>query len=496
LRVQSDKVAYARYMQKAVSKQKNLTVIEGAVNNLLVKEKQIAGVKLSNGETVGAKVVILTTGTYLQPVTYKGQESQIEGPGGEKKVVNNISQQLQELGFTLKRFKTGTSPRVLTNTIDFSQLKIEPGSNLPLRFSVHSDYSQLLPFAQQLPCYLLHTNQKTHQLTQQNLHLSPIFYKKDLGNGPPYCPSIEHKIHKFVDKERHQIFLEPESRELDTTYIQGLSTSLPVAVQAQILKTLPGLENAQYDALDSTQLKISLESKLISGLFPAGQINGTTGYEEAAAQGLIAGINASRKLSNQPPLVLKRSEAYIGVLIEDLVTKEITHPYRLLISSAEYSLLLRHDNVYTRLGEIARELAADIKQKLQELTFNIKLVEQNFPQIDINYFQVANLSKEAQEKLTKIKPASLGIAMRTIAGVNPTDIYALNYHLNKVVQGKSQETSAKQKPAENNNKPGQTSPPATDSPIPSKQEELEKYLLEKRLDLAKYFVFSLGELKT
>lgn len=244
LRVQSDKVAYGRYMQKVVSGQENLTVVEGAVNNLLIEAGKVKGVKLAGGEIVHAQLVILTTGTYLQPITYKGKESQIEGPDGEKKVINNISQQLQELGFKLKRFKTGTSPRIFTETIDFSGLKVEPGTDLPLKFSYHSKNSDLLPFEKQLPCYLLHTNEKTHQIIRENSHLSPIFYKEDIGIGPRYCPSIEDKIYRFADKERHQIFLEPESRELDTTYIQGLSTSLPAKIQAEILKTLPGLEKA------------------------------------------------------------------------------------------------------------------------------------------------------------------------------------------------------------------------------------------------------------
>jgi len=244
LRVQSDKIAYGRYMQRVVNNQQNLTVIEGTVKNLLIEEKKIRGVELNNGKTFSAKIVILTTGTYLQPITYKGKESKIEGPDGEKKVVNNISRQLQELGFKLKRFKTGTSPRILTNTIDFSSLKVEPGTNLPLRFSSRSNYEELLTPEKQLPCYLLHTNEKTHQIIRENSHLSPIFYKADIGTGPRYCPSIEDKIYRFADKERHQVFLEPESRELDTTYVQGLSTSLPAEIQAEILKTLPGLEKS------------------------------------------------------------------------------------------------------------------------------------------------------------------------------------------------------------------------------------------------------------
>jgi len=531
LRVQSDKIAYSRYMQKVLSEQSNLTIIEGTVTNLLIEGEKIHGVELNNSKIIKSLIVILTTGTYLQPITYKGQESKNEGPDGEKKVVNNISQQLQKLGFNLKRFKTGTSPRILTSSIDFSKLKIELGTNLPLKFSSQSNNSELLSFDNQLPCYLTYTNEKIHQIIRDNSHLSPIFYKKDLGSGPRYCPSIEHKVCIFSDKERHQIFLEPESRELDTTYIQGLSTSLPSEVQAEILKNLPGLENVQvkkwgyaieYDVVDSTQLKISLESKKIVGLFTAGQINGTTGYEEAAAQGLIAGINASRKLKDRPPLVLKRNEAYIGVLIDDLVSKEVTDPYRLLTSRAEYRLLLRHDNVYSRLWPIAysigkltnndwesfqerRNLQEKIIQELRQLNFNVNnnLIK-NFPQLDtsewktikvikgydllkksiisltnfipwideikelnweekrelevnikyegyikrqlaeakelgnyelkkipneIDYWSINNLAKEAQEKLTKIRPISLGQAMR-ISGINPTDIQLLNQYLN------------------------------------------------------------------
>jgi len=245
LRIQSDKIAYARYMQNSIARQKNIELIEGAVESLLIKKNEVIGVKLTSQQNIYGKAVILTTGTYLQPITYKGKQSNIEGPDGERKVINGISQQLKELGFNLKRFKTGTSPRILKNSIDYTQFKLEPGHDLPLKFSYRSKNPELLPFEEQLPCYLLHTNENTHQIIRENSHLSPIFYKKDLGVGPRYCPSIEHKVCLFADKERHQIFVEPEARELDTIYLQGLSTSLPIEIQEKVLRTLPGFEKAQ-----------------------------------------------------------------------------------------------------------------------------------------------------------------------------------------------------------------------------------------------------------
>ncbi|RHZ36945.1 tRNA uridine-5-carboxymethylaminomethyl(34) synthesis enzyme MnmG [endosymbiont GvMRE of Glomus versiforme] len=411
LRVQSDKVAYSRYMQNLISQQKNLEVIEGAVESLLIEKNNVIGVKLTNQQKISSKIVILTTGTYLQPITYKGKESHIEGPDGEKKVINNISQQLKELGFQLKRFKTGTSPRILKNSVDCNKFKLEPGHNLPLKFSYHSKNEKLLPFNKQLPCYLLYTNEKTHQIIRDNSHLSPIFYKPDMGTPPRHCPSIEHKVCRFIDKERHQVFVEPQSQVEDTDeeksyYLQGLSTSLPIEVQKKILMTLPGFEKAQvqkwgyaieYDVVDSTQLKKTLETELINNFFTAGQINGTTGYEEAAAQGIIAGINASQKIKNLPPLILGREQAYIGVLIDDLV-KGIDEPHRLLTSWAEYRSLLRHDNADTRLYSIARELGLldeaqweefqhkqelqkIIAKRLQELKFTFSELSQYFPKV-------------------------------------------------------------------------------------------------------------------
>jgi tRNA uridine 5-carboxymethylaminomethyl modification enzyme len=432
LRVQSDKTSYSQYMQKLLNESKNLTIVESVVNDLIIENKKVKGVTLGNGEKLNARLVIITTGTYLQPLTYKGQEEKPEGPEGEKKVINKISQKLKSLGFKLKRFKTGTSPRILTDSIDFSGLVIEPGTNLQLRFSKSTNISALLPFEKQLPCYLTYTSEKTHQIIRDNSHLSPIFYKKDLGVGPRYCPSIEHKVCIFSDKERHQIFLEPESLQLDTTYIQGLSTSLPSEVQDKVLRTIPGLEKAvvkkwgyaiEYDVIDSTQLKINLESKLIEGLFFAGQINGTTGYEEAASQGLIAGINANQKLSDKEAFVLGRDQAYLGVLVEDLVSKEITDPYRLLTSRAEHRLLLRHDNVYTRLSPVAEKfgliskkdlinfrLREEKKKEVKELLKKKKLIINEelpkiFPSLEENEWK--NKKTVSLLQLLKKQPISL-----------------------------------------------------------------------------------------
>lgn len=357
IRAQSDKIAYSKYMKNVIEKQENLTIIENLVEKLLVNDKQeIFGVQFEDGQKLLSKIVILTTGTYMSSLTLQGFTKKSEGPD-QQKTSNGISLQLKELGFQLVRLKTGTPPRLLRDSIDFSKTKVELGSDLPLAFSHQT--KTFLPFNQQLPCYLLYTNEKTHEIINNNLDKSPMYNGTISSKGPRYCPSIEDKVVRFADRPRHQIFLEPESTLLNTIYVQGLSTSLGVEEQDKILRTLPGLENCQvvkwayaieYDALDPTQLWPSLETKVIKNFFTAGQINGTSGYEEAACQGLIAGINAHLKLINQEPLILKRDEAYIGVLIDDLTTKGNGYePYRLLTSLAEHRLLLRNDNAQTRL---------------------------------------------------------------------------------------------------------------------------------------------------
>lgn len=357
MRAQSDKIAYSQYMKNMLEQQENLTIIEIMIESLLINaNNEVYGVKTESGKTFFSKIVILTTGTYMKSVTLRGFDKKNEGPD-QQRTSNGISDQLANLGFQLVRLKTGTPPRLLRSSIDFSQTKVELGSDLPLAFSHQT--KKFLPIAEQLPCYLIYTNDKTHEIINNNLDKSPMYNGTITANGPRYCPSIEDKVVRFADKPRHQIFLEPESKQLSSIYVQGLSTSLAIEQQDQILRTLPGLENCQvlkwayaieYDAIDPRQLWPSLETKLIKNFFTAGQINGTSGYEEAACQGLMAGINAHLKLTNREPLILKRDEGYIGVLIDDLTTKGNGYePYRLLTSLAEHRLLLRNDNAQTRL---------------------------------------------------------------------------------------------------------------------------------------------------
>lgn len=355
IRAQSDKIAYSQYMQNVINNQVNLTVLEVMVQSLIISEGVVLGVNLENGKQITSKIVILTTGTYMTALTLQGNEKKVEGPDGQR-TSNGISEQLKQLGFNMIRLKTGTPPRIKRDSIDFSKTSIELGSNLPLAFG--HETKKFLPLTQQLPCYLLYTTAETHAVINNSLDQSPMYNGQVQGIGPRYCPSIEDKVVRFADKPRHQIFLEPESIYLDSIYVQGFSTSMPIAIQDQMLRTLPGLENCEvlkwayaieYDAIEPTQLWPTLETKKIKNLFSAGQINGTSGYEEAACQGLMAGINAHLKLTNQKPLILRRDEAYIGVLIDDLVTKGTVEPYRLLTSLAEHRLLLRNDNAQTRL---------------------------------------------------------------------------------------------------------------------------------------------------
>lgn len=382
LRAQADKITYPKMMQEAIQKQENLDVIESLVENLIVEDHKVCGVVLEDGRKIRSKIVILTTGTYLKACILVGSEKTSSGPHGERPS-HFLSDHLKELGFRVQRLKTGTPPRIERSSIDFSKASLEPGDSVLHTFSF--DEEPKYKVEDQLPCYLIYTNQKTHDIIKAHLNESSMYGGYVSGVGPRYCPSIEDKVVRFADKERHQLFLEPESRYFDDIYIQGFSTSMPHSVQEEMVHSLEGLEHAkilryayaiEYDAIDPLQLQPSLETKLIEGLFTAGQINGTSGYEEAAAQGLMAGINASLKLEGKIPLILKRNEAYIGVLIDDLVTKGTKEPYRMLTSRAEYRLLLRHDNADLRLRDYGYQVGLIDEERYQKFLTKKKNIDE------------------------------------------------------------------------------------------------------------------------
>ncbi|OMF59492.1 tRNA uridine-5-carboxymethylaminomethyl(34) synthesis enzyme MnmG [Paenibacillus sp. FSL R5-0766] len=401
LRAQADKFSYQHKMKETMENERNLTMRQGMVDQLIVEDGKCVGVVTQTGTEYRAKAVVLTTGTYLRGKVIMGELMYESGPNNQQPSLK-LSENLRELGFDLVRFKTGTPPRVHKDTIDFSKTEIQPGDDKPKFFSYETESSD----NEQLPCWLTYTSVDTHQIINDNLHRAPMFSGLIEGTGPRYCPSIEDKIVRFSDKPKHQIFLEPEGKNTSEYYVQGLSTSMPEDVQLAMLRSIPGMEKVEmmrngyaieYDAMVPTQLWPSLETKRLPGLFTAGQINGTSGYEEAAGQGVMAGINAALKVQGKEPVILDRSQGYIGVLIDDLVTKGTNEPYRLLTSRAEYRLLLRHDNADMRLTEIGHDIGLIPEERYAKFLDKKAKVEQEVARLKVAKARPVEVNAKLEE---------------------------------------------------------------------------------------------------
>jgi len=413
LRAQADKPLYIQEMKRVIENEKNITLKQAMVNELIIEDGICKGVLTETNAAYYGKTVIITTGTFMRGKVLIGDLEYESGPNNQRASVK-LSENLENLGFDLVRFKTGTPPRVNSHTIDYSKTEIQPGDEKHQGFS----YETTEFINEQIPCWLTYTNEKTHQVINDNLTLSAMYSGMKRGTGPRYCPSIEDKIVRFHDKPRHQIFLEPEGRNTEEVYVQGLSTSLPESIQSQIVKSVPGLENAEmmragyaieYDSVTATQLWPTLETKKVKGLFTAGQINGTSGYEEAAAQGVIAGINAALQIQRKEPFILDRSQSYIGVLIDDLVTKGTREPYRLLTSRAEYRLLLRHDNADIRLTELGYNLGLISEERYAKFQEKISLIEEEKERL---FNLIIKVSDDVQDILKGANSTPLKDAVR------------------------------------------------------------------------------------
>ena len=405
LRAQQDKIEYPEYIQSLALNCENLFVEEGMVISLLHDDKKVYGIKLDNGKEITSKAVILTTGTYMESKIFRGSEIKDEGPDGESPSLG-LSPYLREMGIETIRLKTGTPPRIKASSIDWSKGTIQKGTKGNLAFSYET--KEFIPVEEQIPCYLIYTNEKTHEIIRKHLNESAMYGGQIKAAGPRYCPSIESKIVTFPDKERHQLFLEPESRYTDSIYLQGFSTSMPINIQEEMVRSLPGFENAEflkyayaieYDAIQTHEYKATLELKKWSGLYVAGQICCTSGYEEAAALGLMAGINACLKIEGKEPLILRRDQSYIGVMIDDLVTKGTEEPYRLMSSRAEFRLLLRHDNADLRLTEIGHQVGLINEDRYSRFLFKKQNINRTIEILKENYL---GTKKEINEYLDSV----------------------------------------------------------------------------------------------
>ena len=429
LRSQNDKVMYSKEMYKRLSNQENLSLYEAYVDSLIVEDKTVKGVICEDSKTFTSTSVILTTGTYLSSLIFRGHNVHESGPD-DQRTSKGISKQLKELGFDVRRLKTGTPPRVKASTIDFSKSQLAPGETYPYKFSFDPGYDQIKKV--NIPCYLTYTNKEIHKIISDNIYESAMYGGVISGVEPRYCPSIETKILKFADKDRHQIFLEPESLEWDQTYLGEFSTSMPESIQDKMIRLIPGLENCEvikysysieYDSINPLDLNPTLETKIIKNLYCAGQINGTSGYEEAACQGLMAGINAGLKIEGRDPFILHRDEAYIGVLIDDLVTKGTNEPYRLLTSRAEYRLLLRHDNADLRLREYGYKFGLINEEQHDRLIKKIADIK-----ACTEYLKTTNvvMSKENNEYLASIGSSPLKESIKAIEIIKRPEIDFVN----------------------------------------------------------------------